>query len=56
VTIVTDYATAGILVSLGARDGAVPEPVPETEAEAEAELEPALAQPSPSDSPESRLS
>ena len=58
VTIVTDYATAEILVSLGARDGAVPEPIPEPEAEAELEpaLEPAPAQPSPSDSPESRLS
>jgi ABC-2 type transport system ATP-binding protein len=29
VAIVTDYATAGILVSLGARDGAAPEPAPE---------------------------
>lgn len=35
VTIVTDFATAGILVSLGARDGSAPDPVP-----SEAEHEP----------------
>ncbi len=53
VTIVTDYATAEILIGLGARDGAAPEATPEPEAE-EAEAEPFL--PSPTDSPESDLS
>ncbi|MBG6108580.1 hypothetical protein [Frigoribacterium sp. CG_9.8] len=49
VAIVTDYATAGILVSLGARDGSAPEPVPEPVPEPA----PETAQPSLSFSPES---
>jgi ABC-2 type transport system ATP-binding protein len=53
VTIVTDYATAEILVSLGARDGAAPEPEPEPAPELAPEPESAPARPSPTDSPES---
>jgi ABC-2 type transport system ATP-binding protein len=51
VTIVTDYATAGILVSLGAWDGAVQEPAQEPAPEPAPEPEP--SQPSSADSPES---
>ncbi|QNE48132.1 hypothetical protein F1C58_15315 [Glaciihabitans sp. INWT7] len=54
VAIVTDYATAKILIGLGARDGATPETPPDQEpAETETDPEPLLA---PTDPPESDLS
>lgn len=54
VTVVTDYATAGILVALGARDGALAEPEPEPLPQPDAPEEPTPTH-SPTDSLESDL-